>query len=77
MKRYVFFNILIQLIILFISVNFYFDVFNTKLLISMLIISFIFIPSVTEFILKIKFSNIIHYILTLICLLLFIILIAN
>ena len=76
MKRYVFFNILIQLIILFIGVNFYFDDFNIKLLNSSLIIFLIFIPSIIEYVLKIRFTNIIHYIVTMICLLLFVILIA-
>lgn len=76
MKAYVIFNILIQLIILFSSVNLYFDTLDIRLLFSMILVSIIFVPSITEFSLEIKFKSIIHYIITTICLFLFLILIA-
>lgn len=76
MKAYVIFNILIQFIILFSSVNLYFDTLDIRLLFSMILVSIIFIPSITEFALEIKFKSIIHYIMTVICLFLFLILIA-
>jgi len=76
MKKYVIFNIFIQLIILFISVNIFFDNFNVKFLYSLFLIGIIFIPSIMEFGLNIKIRYLYHYIITIICLILFMFLIA-
>lgn len=76
MKIYVIFNILIQFIILFYSFSLYFDTLSLKLLFSILLISAIFIPSIIEYTLEIKFKSIFHYMITFICLFLFLILIA-
>lgn len=76
MKKYVIFNIFIQFIILFISVNTFFDNFNVKFLYSLFLIGIIFIPSMIEFILNIKIRYLYHYIITIICLILFMFLIA-
>lgn len=76
MRAHVIFNILIQFIILFLAVNLYFDALDIRLLLSMILVSIIFIPSIIEFTLEIKFKSTIHYVITLACLLLFSILIA-
>lgn len=76
MKRYILFNFFVQILILFTSVELFFDNFGIKFLLSLLIIGIIFIPSFFEF----SFSQVIkedfHYIITIICLLLFMFLIA-
>ena len=76
MKMYVFFNVLIQIFILLTSVNIYFESLDIRLLASMFIISFIFIPSIIERGAKIKLKKKVHYLTTITCLLLFIVLIA-
>ena len=76
MKPHIFFNILIQYLILFLSIYSYFGFESVKLLLSMLLIFIIFMPSFIEFILKIEIKNIIHYTVTASCFLLFLILIA-
>ena len=77
MKKHIIFNIFIQFIILFMSVLLYFDSRKiVKLFISLLLIWFIFIPTFIEknFCIKIKYS--LHYLFTILCLAIFIILIA-
>lgn len=76
MKKYVIFNFLVQFFILFISVNMFFDSMNIKLLYSLFIIGLIFVLDILEFIYKFRIKRSFHYLITIICLLLFIILIA-
>lgn len=76
MKRYIVFNILVQFLIVFISVNRYFNNFDIRLLWSLALTYLIFIPSTIEFLFKIKLKKIIHYSITIICLIIFLILIA-
>lgn len=77
MKKHIIFNIFIQFVILFMSVLLYFDSRKiVKLFISLLLIWFIFIPTFIEknFCIKIKYG--LHYLFTILCLAIFIILIA-
>lgn len=76
MKMHIIFNILVQLFILFTAVNLYFDTLNVRLVISMILTGIVFVPSVIEFFLGVKFKSIIHYVVSLVCLLIFTILIA-
>lgn len=69
-------SFLVQFLILFMSVNLFYGVNNVKLLISLFIISIIFIPRLTEFWLNKKIRDKLHYVFTLFCFLMFIILIA-
>lgn len=76
MKTHVIFNILSQLLILFVSINLYFDDLDVKLLYSLFLISAIFIPSIIEFSVNIKLKKWLHYLVTMLTLLLFSFLIA-
>ena len=76
MRKYILFNFLVQLIILFISSNLFFERQDIKFVYSLGIISLIFVPSMIEFNLEIKIKPLLHYFITTFCLLLFIILIA-
>lgn len=71
MKKYILFNILIQIMILIISINNYFDKSNIKLLISLFLIYLIFSLEIIEYIFKIKINKYIHYFTTIIIFLLF------
>ncbi len=76
MKAHVIFNVLSQLLILFISINLYFDSLSIKLLYSLFLISVIFIPSIIEFSSGLKLKKRVHYIVTILTLILFSFLIA-
>ena len=76
MRKYIFFDFLVQLIILFISSNLFFERQDVKFVYSLGIISLIFVPTIIEFNLEIKIKPLLHYLITIFCLLLFIILIA-
>ncbi len=76
MRKYVLFNFLVQLIILFVSSNLFFEKQGVKFVYSLGIISLIFVPSMIEFNLGVKIKPLLHYFITIFCLLLFIILIA-
>lgn len=76
MRTYIIFNFFIQVLILITSVNLYFENQDAKLLYSLLLIGIIFIPSLIEFISHKKSKKCFHYVFTLICLLLFLFLIA-
>lgn len=71
MKAHVIFNILIQFFIIFLSVTMYFDNMDVRLLYSMFIIGFIFLPQVVEFSTGKLLKEKIHYTVTLFCLILF------
>lgn len=71
MKTYILFNGLIQIIIIITSFLLYFDPLNIKLLYSLIIVSTIFIPTIFEITTKQVLKNEIHYLISLICLLLF------
>ena len=77
MKKHIIFNIFIQFIILFNSVLLYFD--NNKIIklcISFLLINIIFIPTFIEKSFYIRFKYKFHYLITILCLVIFIVLIA-
>lgn len=76
MRKYILFDFLVQLIILFISSNLFFERQDVKFVYSLGIISLIFVPTIIEFNLGIKIKPLLHYFITTFCLLLFIILIA-
>lgn len=76
MKAHVIFNVLSQLLILFISINIYFDSLSIKLLYSLFLISVIFIPSIIEFSSGLKLKKRVHYMVTILTLILFSFLIA-
>ncbi len=76
MKAHVIFNVLSQLLILFISINLYFDSLSIKLLYSLFLISVIFIPSIIEFSSGLKLKKRVHYMVTILTLILFSFLIA-
>ena len=76
MRKYILFDFLVQLIILFISSNLFFERKDVKFVYSLGIISLIFVPTIIEFNLGIKIKSLLHYFITIFCLLLFIILIA-
>lgn len=77
MKKHIIFNIFVQLIILFKSVLLYFDSNKIiKLLISFLLIDIIFIPTFIEKNFCKRFKYKFHYLITILCLVIFIILIA-
>lgn len=76
MKAHVIFNVLSQLLILFISINLYFDSLSIKLLYSLFLISVIFIPSIIEFNSGLRLKKKFHYIVTILTLILFSFLIA-
>lgn len=71
MKAHVIFNVLSQLLILFISINLYFDSLSIKLLYSLFLISVIFIPSIIEFSSGLKLKKRVHYMVTILTLILF------
>ena len=76
MKKYIMFNLIVQLIILFFSAEYFYFTSNIKFLYSLFIIGIIFIPTILETALGIKIKTMFHYLTTFFCLLLFIILIA-
>ena len=73
---YIVFNILVQLIIVLMSVGRYFDVFDIRLLLAFILTYLIFIPSIIEFFFNVKLKKSIHYLVTITCLIIFLILIA-
>ena len=75
MKKYVIFSFFIQVLILLISLNLYYEPFNIKLLISFIFIGIIYIPSFLEFFSGNKIKNSYHYLFTTIIFIIFIILI--
>ncbi len=76
MKTHFLFGLLSQIIILLISFNFYFEPVDIKLFFSLLLIIIIYVPAIFEFITNIKLKKVVHYLFTITCLLLFIILIV-
>ena len=76
MRKYILFNFLVQLIILFISSNLFFERQDVKFVYSLGIIGLIFVPTIIEFNLEIKIKPLLPYFITTFCLLLFLILIA-
>lgn len=76
MRKYIFLNFIIQIIMLFLSIYLFFDLNIIKFLISFMIIILVFAPTLIENIRKIKFQSIFHVRFTIICILLFIFLIV-
>lgn len=76
MKKHIVYNILIQLFILFFISRSSNNLSVIKQILSFVFIIIIFIPTIIEKILEKKLKNTIHYLITTLCLLFFIFLIA-
>lgn len=76
MKIHIIFNFFIQVLILWISVFKFYEPFNIKFVISLLLIWIIFIPEIIHFKYHKYLKNMVYYVFTLICLLIFIFVIA-
>ena len=77
MKKYVLFNIIIQILILVIASIKYLDKCNIKFLVSIFLICLVFLASIFEHITKIKLNKWIHYFTTIVIFLFFMFILAK